>query len=91
MTDHETSGPLGEPVPDRESRRPPRAGCVGFVVMYDEVTDVVLPDGHTLAVGDRLEAVRGNGIREGQTMGTVTVSGFEDDGLQLHFEPRSSG
>jgi hypothetical protein len=32
----------------------------------------------TLAVGDTFEVVRGNGPREGDRMGTATVTGFED-------------
>lgn len=33
-----------------------------------------------LTVGDKLKVVRGNGPREGEYMGTATVTGFDDDG-----------
>jgi hypothetical protein len=31
-----------------------------------------------LAIGDTIDVVRGNGPREGDRMGTATVTGFED-------------
>ena len=31
-------------------------------------------------LGDVIEVVRGNGPREGDYMGTATVTGFDDDG-----------
>lgn len=41
-----------------------------------------------LAVGDSFEAIRGNGVREGERMGTVTVVALEDDGpvLEVHLD-----
>lgn len=41
-----------------------------------------------LAVGDTVEMIRGNGPREGDRIGTATVTGFEETGapvLDLHF------
>lgn len=36
-----------------------------------------------LAVGDTFDAIRGNGQREGDHMGSTTVTGFEDDGSPI--------
>ena len=37
----------------------------------------------TLAVGDVLEVVRGNGPREGDHMGEATVTALDDDGVPV--------
>lgn len=42
-----------------------------------------------LAVGDKFDAIRGNGPREGRRMGSATVTGFDADGnptIELHIE-----
>jgi hypothetical protein len=44
-----------------------------------------LDDRVGLAVGDTVEVVRGNGPREGERMGTATVTGFEDGSPVLAF------
>lgn len=51
----------------------------GRLVMYDRETHLE-PHGDTIGVGDTFELIRGNGPREGDSMGTATVTGFEDDG-----------
>jgi hypothetical protein len=56
----------------------PRSGCVGWVVLYNDESHFVIPPGHTPAVGDRMEVVRGNGPREGDRMGVATIAAFED-------------
>jgi hypothetical protein len=49
------------------------------------------PDAGSVAVGDTFEVVRGNGPREGDHMGTATVTGFEDGSpvLDVRFDGRS--
>lgn len=50
------------------------------VIMHDRETHVVVGADTTLAVGDTLPVIRGNGPREGEQMGTATVTDFRDDG-----------
>ena len=50
----------------------------GRLIAYDDELHLEVPRRHTLAVGDRLEMIRGNGPREGEPMGTATVTAFED-------------
>ena len=54
-------------------------GYVGRLILYDREAHLA-PDADTLRVGDTLEVVRGNGPREGEHMGTATVTGFAEDG-----------
>jgi hypothetical protein len=56
--------------------------------MYNRETDMLVPPEHEIAVGDKLDVIRGNGPREGERMGTATIVGFDDDGAcTLHFLP----
>jgi hypothetical protein len=58
----------------------------GRLMVYDREMHLDDPDG-TLAVGDIVEVIRGNGPREGDHMGTAAVTGFESGSpvLTVHF------
>jgi hypothetical protein len=85
-------------MPPRKPR--PLSPDAALLTIYDqemhlEVSDELVDgDGSVdLVVGDTMEAVRGNGPREGQCMGTATVSGFDDDGdpvLDVRFDGRTA-
>jgi hypothetical protein len=64
-------------------------GYAGRLVVHDRETH--LEPYTDLIVGDVLEVIRGNGPREGDRMGTATVSGFEDGSpvLAVHFEEQT--
>jgi hypothetical protein len=64
----------------------PRAGCVGWLVIFNRETDVMVPKDHVLAVGDRFEAIRGNGPREGNFMGIFALTAVDEDG-GMRFDP----
>lgn len=70
----------------------PRPGCVGWLVMYNRESHMVVPPAHVLAVGDIYEVVRGNGPREGDSIGVATVTAIEDDGSPVLFlQPDNPG
>jgi len=48
----------------------------GWLIVYDR--EMHLESTDALVVGDVVEVIRGYGPREGDRMGTATVSGFED-------------
>lgn len=58
----------------------------GRLIAYDDELHLE-PHGDTLAVGDTLEMVRGNGPREGERMGTATITAFEDGAPVLLVKP----
>ena len=49
-----------------------------YVVMFNEVTDLNVPPGHTLKNGEVVPVFRGNGPKEGELMGTARVELDED-------------
>jgi hypothetical protein len=57
------------------------------LIVHDREMHLDVPYG-VLAVGDTVEVVRGNGPREGDRMGTATVTGFENGSpvLAVHFD-----
>ena len=59
----------------------------GRLIVHDREMHLDVPS-RTLAVGDTVEVVRGNGPREGDRMGSATVTGFEDGSpvLSVHFD-----
>lgn len=58
----------------------PAMTAAGRLIVYDrEELDLEHLHGRAWAVGDTVEVVRGNGPREGDRMGYVTVVEFEDD------------
>ena len=59
------------------------------LIVHDREMHLDVADDDQLAIGDTIEAVRGNGPREGERMGTATVTGFAENGaplLDVHFE-----
>lgn len=48
----------------------------GRLVVHDREMHLDVYD--PLTIGDTVEVIRGNGPREGDRMGTATVTGFED-------------
>jgi hypothetical protein len=57
----------------------------GTLLVYDDGTH--LEASRALAIGDTLRVIRGSGPREGDDMGTATITGFEVDGspvLSIH-------
>ena len=58
------------------------------LIVYDRESHLFVPEGDTLALGDTFEVYRGNGPREGERMGTATVTRFEDGSpvLDVRFE-----
>lgn len=71
----------------KQSRRPGELHPARLVVYDDEIhLDWYADD--PLVVGSIVEVIRGNGPREGDRMGSATVTGFEDDGpvLYVHLE-----
>jgi hypothetical protein len=63
--------------------------CTGRLIVYDREIHLETCAG-ALAVGDTVEAIRGNGPREGDHMGTATVTGFENGSpiLSVRFDGR---
>jgi hypothetical protein len=60
------------------------------LIVHDREMHLEVADTNTLAVGDTVDVIRGNGPREGDRMGIATVTGFASDGaplLDIHFEP----
>ena len=55
-----------------------RSAAQGRLIVYDR--EMHFEVFGALAVGDTFEAIRGNGPREGDRVGTATVTGFWDDG-----------
>jgi hypothetical protein len=53
----------------------------GRLVMHDRETHLELDS--EPEIGDTVEVIRGNGPREGDYMGTATVTGFEADGSPI--------
>lgn len=53
----------------------------GRLIVHDREMHLELQ--RSVAIGDTFEAVRGNGLREGESMGTATVTGFDDAGLPV--------
>jgi hypothetical protein len=49
----------------------------GRLIVHDREMHLA-PYTGTFAVGDAVEVIRGNGPREGDHMGTATVTGFEN-------------
>lgn len=52
------------------------------IIIYNDITDVPAD----LVVGERVELVRGNGPREGESMGYATVTANDENGLEYHTE-----
>lgn len=50
------------------------------LVIYSRESHLEIDPDAVLAVGDKLDAVRGNGPHEGQRMGYAVVTGFNEDG-----------
>ena len=50
------------------------------IFIFDNEIHLDAAAGFACSVGDTIEVVRGNGPREGDRMGTATVTGFNDDG-----------
>jgi len=53
--------------------------------MYDKET--WLDTDRPPVIGDRIEVIRGNGLREGETMGWATVTAITGDDIQFNVEP----
>ena len=51
------------------------------LIFHDRETHLEAPA--PLAVGDTVEVIRGNGSREGDRIGTATVTGFDEDGTPV--------
>jgi hypothetical protein len=62
--------------------------AAGRLIAYDR--EMHLEVDATPAVGDTFEVIRGNGPREGERMGTATVTSFEDGApvLNVRFDGR---
>ena len=60
----------------------------GRLVVFDHEMHLEVKDDALLMVGDTVEVFRGNGPREGDRMGTATVTAFEDGSpvLSVHFD-----
>jgi hypothetical protein len=59
------------------------------LIIYNRECHFDVKSGQVLTLGDKFEAVRGNGPREGDHMGTATVVGFDDEGgpeLEVHID-----
>jgi hypothetical protein len=64
------------------------------LVMYDRESHLVYEAERPLAVGDTFSVIRGNGPREGERMGTATVTALDEDGqptLDVHVVPYAEG
>jgi hypothetical protein len=63
--------------------------ALGRLIVHDPATHLE-PDVDAMAVGDVFDVIRGNGPREGECLGTATVTGFEADGSPV-FDVRLDG
>jgi len=64
-------------------------GHVGQLIVHDRELHLE-PYDDVLIVGDTVEVIRGNGPREGERMGTATITGFEAGSpvLSIRFDGR---
>ena len=61
--------------------------AAGRLTIHDRETYLESYPGRTLAIGATVDVIRGNGPREGDRMGTATITGYDDGGpiLDVHF------
>ena len=52
------------------------------IIIYNDITDVPAD----LVVGERVELIRGNGPREGASMGFATITANDENGLVIDAE-----
>jgi hypothetical protein len=68
------------------------ANPTGQLILYDR--EIHLDTEGEVAVGDTFEVVRGNGPREGDHIGSATVTGFDEIGaptLSVRFAGENGG